>query len=205
LLTGATGGFSTVPPVEGLLVVAATERELGRLEGAAALVCGVGPVEAAAATARALAERRPRAVLHVGLAGGRGLAPPTLVLGSEALYDDLSAAIPTVSRAEPDAALLDAARRALPEARVLPIGTSAGVGRTRSDCPVEAMEGFAVLRAAELAGVPAVELRAVSNEVDEADRARWRFAEALDALSGATSRVVAALATEAPTMRPPAR
>ncbi len=54
----------------------------------------------------------------------------------------------------PDPALLAAARRALPEARVLPIGTSARVGGT-SGCDVEAMEGFAVLRAAELAGVPA--------------------------------------------------
>ena len=32
------------------------------------------------------------------------------------------------------------------------------------------MEGFAVLRACELAGVPAVEVRVVVNEVDEPDR-----------------------------------
>jgi nucleoside phosphorylase len=41
------------------------------------------------------------------------------------------------------------------------------------------MEGFAVLRACELASVPAVEVRVVVNEVDEPDRARWRFDDGL--------------------------
>ena len=44
------------------------------------------------------------------------------------------------------------------------------------------MEGFGVLRAAALAGVPALELRAISNPVAEADRSRWRVDDALDAL-----------------------
>jgi len=78
------------------------------------------------------------------------------------------------------------------EARVLPIGTSARVGGT-SSCEVEAMEGFAVLRAARLAGVPAVEVRAVSNEIDEPDRARWRFDDALAALEAALPRLLSAL------------
>jgi len=68
-----------------MLVVAATERELSYLRGVETLVCGVGPVDAAAATARALAEHRADAVLHVGLAGARGIEPPALVLGSESL------------------------------------------------------------------------------------------------------------------------
>ena len=41
------------------------------------------------------------------------------------------------------------------------------------------MEGFAVLRACELAGVPALELRAVVNEITEPDRALWRFDDGL--------------------------
>ena len=45
------------------------------------------------------------------------------------------------------------------------------------------MEGFGVLRAAALAGVPALELRAVSNPVAEAEpRTSWRVDDALDAL-----------------------
>ena len=53
------------------------------------------------------------------------------------------------------------------------------------------MEGFGVLRAAELAGVPAVEVRAISNEIGEDDRSRWRIAEAIDALSRVTPALIA--------------
>jgi futalosine hydrolase len=41
------------------------------------------------------------------------------------------------------------------------------------------MEGFAVLRAAELAGVPAIEIRVVSNDPSDVDRSVWRIDEAL--------------------------
>ena len=44
---------------------------------------------------------------------------------------------------------------------------------------MEAMEGFSVLRAAELAGVPAVEVRTISNRPAEADRGLWRIDDAL--------------------------
>jgi nucleoside phosphorylase len=177
------------------LVVAATERELQCAGGAETLCCGIGPVEAALRTARALSDRRPAAVLLVDVAGASRLEPPALVLGSEALYCDLldpAFTLPRVERAEPNPTLLAAARSALPEAHVLPIGTSAVVGGG-SACEVEAMEGFGVLRAAELAGVPALELRAVSNAPGEADRARWRIPDALAALEAAVPRLVAVL------------
>jgi futalosine hydrolase len=91
---------------------------------------------------------------------------------------------------QPDAALLARIRAALPDARVLPIATSGRVSGG-SGCDVEAMEGFGVLRACMLAGVPAVELRAISNDVGEADRAKWRFDEALALLADAVARVLA--------------
>ena len=172
-----------------MLVVAATERELAHVRGADAFVCGVGPVEAAVQTARMLAERRPDAVLHVGIAGGRGVEPMTVVLGSVSVYSDVSAAIPVVDRVEPDAALLERARRAVPGARVLPIGTSAAVGGAAGEA-VEAMEGFGVLRACVLAGVPAVELRVVANDPAEPDRAKWRFDDAFAVLGDAVARVL---------------
>lgn len=175
-----------------ILVVAATNRELAAADGAAVLACGIGPVEAAAATARALVEQSPACVVQVGIAGARGLDVPQLVIGSEAVYEDAAGGALVPARVHADAELLDRARRALPEARVLPIGTSARVGGTTS-CTVEAMEGFAVLRAAELAGIPALEVRAVSNEIDEPDRARWRFDDALAALDEALPRLLAEL------------
>ena len=172
-----------------LLVVAATERELVPVGGATTLVCGVGPVEAAAATAQALAELRPSAVLNVGIAGARGVGALELVLGSEAVYCD--AAGPFVpARALPDAGLLARLREAFPDAHVLPIGTSARVGG--GSLEVEAMEGFAVLRAAELAGVPAIEARVVSNELGEPDRSLWRFDEAFARVAELLPRLVAA-------------
>jgi len=175
-----------------ILVVAATERELAGAAGAATLACGIGPVEAAVSTALALAGRPPTALLHVGIAGGRGIPVPQLVIGSEAVYEDALIGGLVPARVHPDPRLVAAARRALPDARVLPIGTSARVGGT-SNCEVEAMEGFAVLRAAKLAGVPAVEVRAVSNEIDEPDRGRWRFDEALAALDAALPKLLSAL------------
>ena len=172
-----------------ILLVAATPGELAG-DG---LVCGVGPVEAAARTAAALAESRPSAVLHVGIAGARTFAGPELVIGSEAVYCDANDAKWIELRVEPDPRLLAAARRALPAARVEPIGTTARLDGS-DGCDVEAMEGYAVLRAAALAGVRAVEVRAVANAVAEPDRLRWRIDDAKALLAGALPKLVAELA-----------
>lgn len=171
-----------------MLVVAATERELAGPDRADRLCCGVGPVEAAARTARRLAEEKPEAVLHVGIAGSRTIAPLTVVLGSIAVYEDFRAEFPIVDRVEPDEALLARARAWLPDAPVLPIGTSAAVGGT-TRCEVEAMEGFGVLRACALAGVPAVELRVIANSPDEPDRTKWLFEDALGVLAATLQRL----------------
>lgn len=176
-----------------ILVVAATARELAAPDGWRALRCGVGPVEAAAATAAALAAARPAAVLHVGIAGARratGLAPGALVIGTEARYADLGVSAdlaPTI--VYPPADLLAALGRAVPEAPRLPIGTSARVGGTQG-CDIEAMEGFAVLRAAERLEVPAIEVRAISNAIEESDRSRWHLDAAFAAIVAATPALV---------------
>ena len=182
-----------------MLIVAATERELAHVRRLDTFCCGVGPVEAAVRTARHLAEHRPDAVLHIGLAGARTLEPPALVLGSQSVYEDARGPL-VPSRAEPDEELLARMRRALPDAHVLPIGTSAHVGGT-SACEVEAMEGFGVLRACALAGVPAVELRAISNAIDEPDRAKWRFDDALAALAAALAVVPKDVGSSGPPWR----
>jgi futalosine hydrolase len=173
-----------------VLLVAATDIELCDQPG---FVCGIGPVEAAASTARHLALERPDAVLHIGIAGAHGITPGGLVIGSESIYRDIAAEIPVVDRVEPDAGLLAALRDALPEALSLPIGTSAAVGGA-AEARVEGMEGFAVLRACALAGVPGIEVRAISNEIAEGDRSRWRIGRALEALADALPRMLEAAA-----------
>ncbi|MGZ4339202.1 MAG: phosphorylase family protein [Gaiellaceae bacterium] len=174
-----------------ILVVAATEEELtGAPDGA---VCGVGPVEAAARSAALIVEVRPSAVLNVGLAGARTFEGPALVIGSEAVYCDADDPRWIELRAPADGRLVAAAQKALPAARVAPIGTSAHVGGA-TGCEIEAMEGYAVLRAAALAGIPALEVRAVSNAVGEPDRGKWRFAEAKATLAAALPGLVEELA-----------
>jgi nucleoside phosphorylase len=180
-----------------VLVVAATDRELAAPEGWVVLRCGVGPVEAAAVTAAALALERPLVVLHVGIAGARqasGLTPPAVVVGTEALYCDLGATGSLAPRhiVTPQD-LVAAAHRAVPTAHRLPIGTSGRVGHT-ADCAIEAMEGFGVLRAAALAGVPAIEVRVISNAIEEADRSQWAFAEAFATVRAITPALVQELA-----------
>jgi futalosine hydrolase len=173
-----------------VLIVGATEPELCGRPG---LVCGVGPVEAAARTAARLAAGPIDAVLHVGVAGARrdcGLPVGSLVVGAEARYEDLV----TTRRLAPDrvagdARLVAAACRELGVTPVV-IGTTGRVAG--GTCTVEAMEGFAVLRAAQLAGVPAVEVRAVSNHVED-DRAAWRLDEALVVLARALPGLIAAV------------
>ena len=176
-----------MPPV--ILVVAATQGELRGAEGAMTLVCGVGPVEAAARTASALGESRVGAVLNVGIAGARVFDGPAVVIGSEAVYCDADDPRWIELRTPADAGLVAAARRVLPEARVEPIGTSARVGGS-SGCEIEAMEGYAVLRAAALAGLPAVEVRVLANAIGEEDRSKWRFEDAKVELAAILPRLL---------------
>jgi len=170
-----------------LLVIAATQKELAGAGGSATLVCGIGPDAAYMATEDAVAEGGATAVLHIGIAGARrgsGVALLATVIGSEAIDCDGDS-----EPIAPDARLLAAARRALPDAVALPIGTSARVGGT-SGTTVEAMEGHAVLSACLDEGVPALELRVVSNEIEEPDRALWRFDDAFAELARVTALVI---------------
>lgn len=183
-----------------LLIVAATEPELrgaSGLAGVEVLECGVGPVDAAARVADRLArEPRPSGVLHVGIAGARretGFEPGYLVLGATSVYCDTTSRLVERELAA-DPVLLADVHRAFGDSPVLTIGTSADVGGT-SGVDVEAMEGFGVLRACHFAGMPALEVRTIANEIEEDDRANWHFDVALDALAAALPLLVQAIGT----------
>ena len=173
-----------------LLVIAATAQELAGAAGVRTLVCGIGPREAYTATEDAVSEGGASTVLHVGIAGARrGSGVPLLatVIGTQAVDcdGDSEPIAPAVS-------LRAAVQRALPDALAMPIGTSARVGGT-TGVAVEAMEGFSVLAACLDEGVPALELRVISNEIEEPDRALWRFDDAFAELARVTALVVAEL------------
>ena len=183
-----------------ILVVAATKRELATGPWRT-LCCGVGPIDAGVATAMEIRRERPAAILHVGIAGVRrasGLAVGSMVIGTRAIYCDAGLSPAFVSNViETPPLMIDAAARALPGAALETIGTSASVGGSiasvAAGVDIEAMEGFAVLFAAGRAGIPAIEVRAISNEIEESDRARWQFDAAFKAITDATPALVAAI------------
>ncbi len=181
---------------ERILVIAATARELAESNGWRTLECGVGPVEAGLAVATEIARDRPSAILHVGIAGARrkaSIPAGTIVVGTTSIYCDLTPRNPFSPRLlTANGAMVDALRDAIDGAIAKPIGTSARVGGT-SECQVEAMEGFAVLRAAERAGIPAIEVRVISNEIEETDRTKWQFDLGFRTIRDATPALVEAL------------
>jgi futalosine hydrolase len=157
------------------------------------LVTGIGPVEAAAAVSRALAQSTYDLVISAGIAGafeGAAEIGEGVVVADEFLQLDLETGSPlslpeglrVTDRAGSDLVLVDRlvelgfrSVRGVTVTRVTATDGTAdalaafGVG-------VESMEGFAVLRAAEIAGVPAIEVRGISNIVCERSRSRWDFA-----------------------------
>lgn len=173
------------------------------------LVTGIGPVEAAAATSRILAISHPSAVINAGIAGGfRGRAAVGDAFAIETDHFEIGledgAPLPAlpggakfIAKADSDPALLDACRR---------IGTRIGSAITvtnvttsqqraedlaaRFEADVEAMEGFAVLRSAAVAGVPALELRGVSNVVGPRERSAWDFDAGAQAVAALLDRVL---------------
>lgn len=178
-------------------------------------VVGVGPVAAAAITARVLAHHPVRGVLHLGIAGSFDLttAPVgAIVVATKEIWpeygvrhadgtmaplgfpmlDDLADPILTL---DPDAAA-QAMGLHLPEQWIRGAGlTGAGVTgdpvlAARLHCQwqaiTESMEGFGVALAARLAGVPLLQVRSVSNAAGERDKRRWDVHAALAALGHVT-------------------
>ncbi|MGA8099365.1 MAG: hypothetical protein WB810_11990 [Candidatus Cybelea sp.] len=179
-----------------ILLAAAVEAELRfwqPREDVATLVTGVGPIEAACVLAAALASRRYRLVVNAGLAGafdGAARIGDGVVVGDDTIELNLESGAPlalpagvklveTASSAEPLVARL--------RGKGYPVLHGVTVARVTSSEPtarrlagelgaqVESMEGFAALRAAALAGVPAIELRGISNRCGDRDQSGWSF------------------------------
>ncbi|WP_163549807.1 futalosine hydrolase [Candidatus Frankia nodulisporulans] len=93
--------------------------------------------------------------------------------------------------------VLDATGRRIVTGTVVSVSTVTGTERRaaalteRLDPVAEAMEGYAVALAARAFGVPAVEIRAVSNPVGRRDRAAWNLPSALASLRMAAAALVA--------------
>lgn len=160
------------------------------------LVAGVGPVESGLATTRALAQSRYTLVVNAGIGGAfrsRAAIGDVVVVARER-YADLGREDRAPIALPDGASIVDTAssdERYLAPFRdgTLPAFVADGVTSataTTSDeraerlaaayAPaVESMEGFAVLRAAALAAVPAIEIRGISNLVGARIAGGWDF------------------------------
>jgi futalosine hydrolase len=203
-----------------ILVVCALRAELRTFAprpGVDVLECGVGPVEAAAVTARALAGGRYEAALNAGIGGAfRGRVPPlkvgdALLVAEEYLADlgleggetlTLPDGAQLFERARASAALLKKCSelplrvgRGLTVSQVTATQATAERFERRYGADVESMEGFSFLRAAELAGVEALEIRGISNYVGDRYESEWDFVAGARATVAALNAVLDCLAT----------
>ncbi len=176
------------------------------------VVAGIGRTNAAAATAEALAEARAAgapfaAVISTGIAGalpGSNLALGTVIVADVCVYAEEGIALPEGqgdmrvlgfplgdfegNRVPVDGALLVAFRALGPACAIATVATCSGTDaaalsvRTRTGAMAEAMEGAAVVHAARRVGVPALEIRSISNTTGDRATQRWDIAAAFTAL-----------------------
>ncbi|PTA66497.1 futalosine hydrolase [Deinococcus arcticus] len=181
-----------------------------RAGGVRVVVSGVGPVAAALATAGALAQGPADLVISAGIGGaypGSGLVPGDLAVSSVIVQADLGAwdgaafvPLDTLGLSVcPDrgqgaqfvvwdraAQVAQAAGARFGPALTLcsVTGSAPGAQALAERVPgalCEGMEGAGAAHAALLAGVPALEVRGISNPVGPRDRAAWQLGPALAA------------------------
>ena len=172
------------------------------------MLCGMGPVDAACAAARAFVMGQEGPALLCGLAGtySRKKAPLTsLVSITDFVMEGLGVIDENGVRSPEELDLPDSVRgqlpfesreRAtfaipkLPELAALTVASSsasAGIATSRKTkhkgVVVEEMEGFAVARAARLASRSFACIRAIANEAGERDKRKWKARVAMEVLA----------------------
>uniref|UniRef100_UPI0031E3E624 futalosine hydrolase n=1 Tax=Streptomyces hawaiiensis TaxID=67305 RepID=UPI0031E3E624 len=203
----AAGLGASSPGSDEAVAGAADSRGRGRVD---VIAGGVGPALAAASTASALTAAALKdepygLVVSAGIGGGFRPGAPvgSLVVADGIVAADLGAEtedgfVPVTElgfgtvRHEPPADLVRRAADALGAGTgaVLTVSTVTGTAARAAallerhpTALAEAMEGFGVAEAAAAHGVPVLEIRAISNPVGPRDRAAWRIADALAALT----------------------
>lgn len=188
-----------------LVVCVATELEGALLRPhVPVLVTGVGAVNAAYSLTRFLEREGANAVIVCGIAGAYpqafcegGLGLTSVVCAESECYGDLGAnspagfldmqalGFPVIAGPQPvynvlPMQIFPAERRA----RFVTVNTCSGADdeacqrESRTGGSVESMEGAAIAHVALLYGIPAGEIRGISNRAGNRDRAAWRVKEA---------------------------
>lgn len=187
-----------------VLVIAATEAEIKpflelpaqQRHGTDVLITGVGMVAAALALGERLAKARYDLLLNVGVAGTfrRPIALGEVVRVVEDIFSELGV--------EDGERLIDSETAGLapcrfysgyshPSVKNLRSCTGITVNTVHGNDPaikavverlsadVESMEGAAVFQAAEHFGIPALQIRAISNYVERRNKGNWQLAPAI--------------------------
>ena len=198
-----------------ILVTCAVGKELGffaPLPHVEMLVTGVGVIEASAAVSRALAQSPYDLVISAGIAGafaGAADVGDGVVVSEELFELDIETGarivLPDgariVDRAHSDLTLVDRlVELGFPRVSGVTVSrvtaTDATAERLRKHgVGVESMEGFAVLRAAEIAGIAALEVRGISNIVGDRERSRWDFAAGVAGLERVLNALLTSIGT----------
>lgn len=203
-----------------LVTAVAAERDaIGSHDRVQVVAGGIGRTNAAAATTEALLGSAPfEAVVSAGVAGvlpGGGLAIGDAVVASRCVYAEEGIATPAgfadmtglglvlgdfPGNAVPvDQRLLERLAGRFAVGAIATVATcsatddAAAETARRTGAIAEAMEGAAVVHAARRLGVPAIELRVVSNTTGDRDRQVWDLDLALSALGNAVADALTAL------------
>lgn len=191
-----------------VLIVVATPQEaefFGNL-GARVVVCGIGAVNAALSTYGAVLEDRPKLILNVGIGGAypnSGLEMGETACSSAFIYAGLGAQdgedfldleqlgfplfLDTFNQIPAWDGVGEWSRQlSIRCGEFLTLETVTGNLETLKvlekrfpDALIEGMEGAGVAHAALKLGIPALEVRGVSNFVGLRDRSSWRIRDAL--------------------------
>lgn len=153
-----------------------------RCPDVACRIAGVGPAAAAAATAWAIVDDRPDLLLLAGIAG---VYPASDI----AVGEVVAVAEERVEGLPPKYADTYRPTFAVSGLRTAVSNSVVRSGATPAGAEVENMEGAAFFAVAAALGVPAAEVRAVSNRVGEPFGV-WRMTEACEALALALARIV---------------
>jgi len=192
-----------------VLIIAATENEIGpflqlperQRSGVEVLVTGVGMVATAFAVGKKLTSNHYDLLLNVGIAGSFDRSIP---LGDlVCVYEDTFAEL----GAQDGDDFLDSNRLGLGQHSFQGIqqgyqaldplrkcrgitvnkvhGNAAAIAETvrRLNPQTESMEGAAVFYAAHQSGVPAIQVRAISNYVERRNKANWEIPRAIENLN----------------------
>ena len=206
-----------------ILVVTSVPAEteaVGSGEGVTVVTAGIGRTNAAATVTEAIVRGGGAydAVLDAGVAGSlpdAALALGEAVVATACVYAEEGLVTPAgwldmtglgfgLGDFEGNAVPVDAGLlgRLEPRFRCGPVATVATCSGTdaaarevvrRTGAIAEAMEGAAVVHAARRLGVPAIELRVISNTTGDRDRQQWDLRGALESLGTSVRTALAAM------------